>query len=71
VRQQAAHEFVRALKKAGYAESRQSASHLILKHRTRPAAIVPVHAHGLNRGAMLRIIRQGGFPKSPFLFFLR
>ena len=51
-------EILTALKRAGYSESRQSGTHLTLKHPSRLMVIVPVHAKNLILGTMFRSIRQ-------------
>ena len=54
-------ELAAALKKAGFAEQRQSGSHLVLRHSDGREVVVPVHNKELKRPTMLGIIRQAGF----------
>ena len=63
-------QLVAALKKAGYQEKDQSGSHLILKHPDRPMVIVAIHARDVNRGTLIRIIRQAGFTEEEFCSLL-
>ncbi len=63
-------EFVAALKRAGYTETGQKGSHLILKHSKRPTVIVPIHAQDPHRGLMLRLIKQAEFAAHEFIELL-
>lgn len=46
----------------GYEETRQTGSHLILKHPTRKTVVVPVHrGKDLPKGLFLRILKDAGF----------
>lgn len=63
-------ELLAALHKAGYVDSRQTGSHLILKHASRPSVVIPMHARDVNRGTLLRIVRQAGFTTDEFVKLL-
>jgi len=58
---------LRFLRKQGYKEQRQTGSHIILKHPTRPILVVPFHREDLPRGLYLRILKDGGFSEKDFL----
>ena len=60
-------QLLRFLRKYGYAERRQTGSHLILKHRSQPMLVVPVHKGDLPRGLFLRILKDAGFSEEDFL----
>lgn len=62
-----AKELLRFLHKQGYAEQRQTGSHIILKHATRPMLVVPFHRGDLPRGLYLRILKDSGFSEGEFL----
>lgn len=62
-----AKQFLRFLRKHGYAEQRQSGSHLILKHRSRRMLVVPAHKGDLPRGLLLRLLKDAGFSEEEFL----
>ncbi|MGA2427194.1 MAG: type II toxin-antitoxin system HicA family toxin [Candidatus Acidiferrum sp.] len=62
-----ARELLRFLRLQGYREVRQSGSHLILEHPTRPMLVVPVHrGRDLPRGLFLRILKDAGFTLEDF-----
>ncbi len=58
-----ARELVRFLKSQGFAEARQSGSHLTLFHDQRKVAVtVPMHTGvDIGRGLAVRILRDAGF----------
>ncbi len=57
-----AREIVSFLLRNGYEETRQSWSHLILKHPARKTVVVPVHrGKDLPKGLFLRILKDAGF----------
>jgi len=62
-----ARQLLRFLHKQGYVERRQTGSHLILKHSTRPMLVVPFHRGDLPRGLFLRILKDGGFSERDFI----
>ena len=67
-----ARKVVRALKRAGFVEDRQSGSHLILIHPvTRARTIVPMHAGRTLKEPLLRaILRDAGLSITEFLALL-
>jgi predicted RNA binding protein YcfA (HicA-like mRNA interferase family) len=57
-----ARELLSFLLRNGYTESRQTGSHLILKHPTRKTVVVPVHrGKDLPKGLFSRILKDAGF----------
>lgn len=57
-----AREIVSFLRRNGYEESRQTGSHLVLKHPSRKTVVVPVHrGKDLAKGLFLRILKDAGF----------
>jgi predicted RNA binding protein YcfA (HicA-like mRNA interferase family) len=62
-----AKRLLRFLRKQGYNERRQTGSHIILKHPTRPMLVVPFHRGDLPRGLFLRILKDGGFSEKDFI----
>lgn len=57
-----ARQLVSFLLRNGYEETRQTGSHLILKHPTRKTVVVPVHrGRDLPKGLFLRILKDAGF----------
>ena len=62
-----AKQLLRFLRKQGYTEQRQTGSHLILKHSSRPMLVVPEHKGDLPRGLFLRILKDAGFSEREFL----
>lgn len=51
----------------GYSESRQTGSHLILKHPERKTVVVPIHrGRDLPKGLFLRILKDAGFTLEEF-----
>lgn len=62
-----AKQLLRFLRKQGYAEQRQTGSHLILTHHSQPLLVVPVHKGDLPRGLFLRILKDAGFSEEDFL----
>lgn len=67
-----ARKVVRALKRAGFVEDRQSGSHLMLIHPvTRSRTVVPMHAGRTIKEPLLRaILRDTGLSISEFLVLL-
>jgi len=62
-----ARELLSFLLRNGYTESRQSGSHLILKHSARKTVVVPVHrGKDLPKGLFLRILKDAGFTIEDF-----
>ena len=62
-----ARELLSFLLRNGYTESRQSGSHLILKHSARKTVVVPVHrGKDLPKGLFLRILKDAGFTIEEF-----
>jgi predicted RNA binding protein YcfA (HicA-like mRNA interferase family) len=62
-----ARELVRFLCAKGYVETRQTGSHLILKHPDGKMLVVPVHrGKDLPKGLFLRVLRDGGFTLEDF-----
>lgn len=64
-----AREVVRFLKSQGFAEDRQSGSHLTLWHAGRNVAVtVPMHTGcDVGRGLSVRILKDAGFTVDLFL----
>jgi predicted RNA binding protein YcfA (HicA-like mRNA interferase family) len=61
-----ARELLRFLQKQGYRKVRQTGSHLILKHPSRPMLVVPVHRGEFPKGLLVRILKDGGFTLQDF-----
>jgi len=60
-------EVVRALERAGFAQYRQTGSHLIMVHRGRKKIVtVPMHAREIKRGLLSGIIKQSGLSQREF-----
>ena len=64
-----ARELIRFLKSQGFAEDRQSGSHLSLRHEDRGISItVPVHTGAdIGRGLAARILKDAGFSVEDYL----
>jgi predicted RNA binding protein YcfA (HicA-like mRNA interferase family) len=64
-----ARELVRFLKSQGFAEQRQSGSHLTLTHAGRRISVtVPVHTGvDIGRGLAVRILRDAGFSVDDYI----
>ena len=64
-----ARELVRFYKSQGFAEQRQSGSHLTLLHADRSISVtVPVHTGvDIGRGLAVRILRDAGFSVEDYL----
>jgi predicted RNA binding protein YcfA (HicA-like mRNA interferase family) len=64
-----AHELVRFLKTQGFAEDRQSGSHLTLWHAGRNVSVtIPVHTGcDIGRGLAVRILKDAGFSVEDYL----
>lgn len=57
-----ARELARFLRSQGFADERQSGSHLTLWHEERRIAVtIPVHRGDLGRGLAARILKEAGF----------
>ena len=64
-------DVVRALKKAGWYEIRQSGSHLRLRHDGRPEDLtVAMHRGDVPIGTLRAILRQAGMTAAEFQEFL-
>ena len=64
-------KLVRALKKIGFEETRQTGSHLILLNReSRKIISVPVHNKDIKRGLLVGIIKQAGLTTEEFINLL-
>ena len=62
-----ARELLSFLLRNGYTESRQTGSHLILKHSTRKTVVIPLHrGKDLPKGLFLRILKDAGFTMEEF-----
>jgi predicted RNA binding protein YcfA (HicA-like mRNA interferase family) len=62
-----ARELVRFLCAKGYVETRQTGSHLILKHTDGKMLVVPVHrGKDLPKGLFLRVLKDAGFTLDDF-----
>ena len=60
-------ELLSFLLRNGYTETRQTGSHLILKHPVRKTVVVPVHrGKDLPKGLFLRILKDAGFTMEEF-----
>jgi predicted RNA binding protein YcfA (HicA-like mRNA interferase family) len=64
-----ARELVRFLKAQGFAEDRQSGSHLTLRNQTRSLTVtVPMHTGSdIGRGLAIRILKDAGFTVEEYL----
>ncbi|HUU93500.1 MAG TPA: type II toxin-antitoxin system HicA family toxin [Phycisphaerae bacterium] len=64
-----ARELIRFLKAQGFAEDRQTGSHLTLWHEGRQVSVtVPVHTGcDVGRGLAVRILKDAGFSVQDFL----
>lgn len=61
-------DIIRVLKKAGFVESHQTGSHLILeKPDSFYIVTVPIHNRELKRGTLYNIITQSGLSREEFL----
>jgi predicted RNA binding protein YcfA (HicA-like mRNA interferase family) len=66
--QVSARDLIRFLKSNGFAEDRQSGSHLTLWNEARRVAVtVPVHSGDIGRGLTMRILKDAGFSPEDFL----
>ena len=62
-----ARELLSFLVRHGYTETRQTGSHLILKHPDRKTVVVPMHrGKDLPKGLFLRILKDAGFTIEDF-----
>jgi len=64
-----ARELIRFLKSQGFAEDRQSGSHLTLWHQERKVSVtIPVHtACDVGRSLAVRILKDAGFSVEDYL----
>ena len=64
-------EVVKALKRIGFEERRQTGSHLIMVHQEKKRIIpVPIHAREMKRGLLTSIIKQSGLTQKEFIDLL-
>lgn len=64
-------ELLRALKRAGWYEVRQSGSHLRLRHDERPEDLtISMHRGDLPTGTLRAILKQAGLTPAQFLELL-
>lgn len=61
-----ARDLVKFLNRQGYRRTRQTGSHLILKHASRPMLVVPVHRGDIPKGLLVRILKDAGFTLQEF-----
>lgn len=62
---------VKALKRGGFVEARQTGSHLILWHpQTKRTISVPIHAKTLKKGLLSGIIKEANLTLEEFLELL-
>ena len=59
-------EFVRKLKRAGFAVDHQTGSHLVLYHPSGVRLVVPMHAREMKRGLLVALIKQAGLSIESF-----
>jgi len=65
------HIVVRALKKIGFREARQTGSHLILVNiATKRIIPIPIHNKDIKRGLLFSIIKQAGLTTEEFIRLL-
>jgi predicted RNA binding protein YcfA (HicA-like mRNA interferase family) len=61
-------ELIRFLKSQGFAEERQSGSHVTLYHAERGMVTIPVHTGcDIGRGLAIRILKDAGFSVEDYL----
>lgn len=64
-------KLVKALKKIGFEEARQTGSHLILLNKKSKKIIsVPIHNKDIKRGLLTGIIKQAGLTTEEFIKLL-
>ncbi len=64
-------EVIRALKRAGFYERRQTASHVILRKDGLPRPVpVPIHSKDIPRPLLAEIIKEAGLTQKEFLDLL-
>jgi predicted RNA binding protein YcfA (HicA-like mRNA interferase family) len=61
-----AKEVLRALKRAGFEERRQSGSHLVLRHEDGRQTYLPMHTGDLPAGTFRSILKQAGLTEEEF-----
>ena len=65
-------QIIKALKKIGFEERRQTGSHLIFRHpKTRKITIVPIHPKDIKTSLVGAIIKQSGLSRKEFLKVLK
>ena len=57
---------LRKLKRAGFEESRQSGSHLVLRHEDGRQTYLPMHTGDLPMGTFRSILKQAGLIEEEF-----
>lgn len=60
-------ELIKALKKAGFEEKRQTGSHVILSKPGRRSIPIPIHPKSLKSGLQKAIIKEAGFTEEEFV----
>lgn len=64
-------KLIKALKKIGFEEARQTGSHLILlNQKSKKIISVPVHNKDIKRGLLMGIIKQAGLTTEEFIKLL-
>ena len=61
-----AKEVLRKLKRAGFEESRQSGSHLVLRHEDGRQTYLPMHTGDVPMGTFRSILNQAGLIEEEF-----
>ena len=59
-------EFVRKLRRAGFAVDHQTGSHLVLYHPSGVRLVVPMHAREMKRGLLAALLKQAGLTVDAF-----
>lgn len=59
-------EFIRKLKRAGFAVDHQTGSHAILRNAAGIRLTVPVHAREMKRGLLMDLLKQAGISGEEF-----
>jgi predicted RNA binding protein YcfA (HicA-like mRNA interferase family) len=57
---------LRKLKRAGFAERRQSGSHLVLRHEDGRQTYLPMHTRDVPLGTFRSILKQAGLGEEEF-----
>ena len=63
-----AKKVLRKLKRAGFAERRQSGSHLVLRHEDGWQTYLPMHTGDVPTGTFKAILKQAGLSEDEFRF---